>query len=63
MLVFACLFAVLAVLGSLVGAGTVANSTGVHHLASYGWALFVNATSLAGLLLFLRSHQKKSPLP
>jgi hypothetical protein len=61
MLAFACLFTVLAVLGSLVGAGTVGNSIGAHHLTSYGWALCINATSIALLFLYIRFHQKKSP--
>jgi len=61
MLLFACLFIVLAVIGSLVGAGTVENSIGAHHLTSYGWALCINATSVALLFVYLRFHQKKSP--
>ena len=61
MLAFACLFTVLAVLGSLVGAGTVGNPIGTHHLTSYGWALCINATSLALLFLHTCSYRKKSP--
>jgi hypothetical protein len=61
MLAFACLFTGLAVLGSLVGAGTVGTSIGAHHLTSYGWALCINATSLAMLSLYMRFHQNKTP--
>ncbi|GJE13446.1 hypothetical protein FOHLNKBM_4509 [Methylobacterium longum] len=52
MLAFACLFIVLAVLGSLVGAGTVGTSIGAHHLTSYGWALCINAAAISALLVF-----------
>ncbi|MBP1179276.1 hypothetical protein JOE48_001240 [Methylobacterium sp. PvR107] len=61
MLAFACLFTVLAVLGSLIGLGTVGNPIGAHHMTSYGWALCLNATSLAMLLIYLRFSQKSSP--
>ncbi|MCJ2052343.1 hypothetical protein [Methylobacterium sp. J-070] len=52
MLAFACLFTVLALFGSLVGAGTVGNPIGTHHLTSYGWALCINAAALSALLMF-----------
>lgn len=57
MLLFAILFAGLAILGSLVGFGSVGHPIGGHALNSYGWGLCLNGSALAAFFVFLRFHR------
>jgi hypothetical protein len=57
MLLFATLFAALAIIGSLVGLGSVGHPIGGHALNSYGWGLCINGAALAAFFVFLRYHR------
>ena len=59
MLLFAILFAALAVLGSLVGFGVIGHSIGSQAIDSYGWGLAINAIAIAGFLLFVRYRRAR----
>ncbi|WP_336485933.1 hypothetical protein [Methylobacterium nigriterrae] len=59
MLVFAVLFAGLAVLGSLVGFGVVGHPIGDQALNSYGWGLCIIGAALAGFFVFVRQQRRK----
>ncbi len=59
MLIFAILFAVLAVLGSLVGFGTIGHPIGSQSIDSYGWAVCVNGVVIAAFLLSVRYRRIK----
>lgn len=59
MLLFAILFAGLAILGSLVGFGTIGHPIGSQAIDSYGWGLTINAIAIAGFLLFIRHQRAK----
>jgi hypothetical protein len=52
MLIFALLFTVLAVVGTLVGFGQLGSPIYDQSLQSYGWGLAVNAAALAALFVF-----------
>lgn len=59
MLLFAILFAGIAILGSLVGFGTIGHPIGSQAIDSYGWGLAINAIAIAGFLLFVRHQRAK----
>lgn len=59
MLLFAILFAGVAILGSLVGFGTIGHPIGSQAIDSYGWGLAINAIAIAGFLLFVRHQRAK----
>jgi hypothetical protein len=54
MLVFALLFAALAVVGALVGLGQLGHPIYAQSLQSYGWGLAVNAVALAVFFVLIR---------
>ena len=60
-LLFAILFAALAVLGCLVGFGSVGHPIGDQALNSYGWSLCINCAALAAFFVFLRYQRLHPP--
>ncbi|GJD97090.1 hypothetical protein [Methylobacterium iners] len=62
MLVFAILFAALALLGSLVGLGLVGQPMGQHAITGYGWSLVINGLALSAFFLFLKRERAKQRL-
>ncbi|MGH1573511.1 hypothetical protein ACRAWG_26160 [Methylobacterium sp. P31] len=61
MFVFAGLFAATACVGALLGLGAIQYPSG-HHISSYGWTLFINATALCVLVLFNLYHRRQERL-
>ena len=59
MLLFSALFAGLAVLGSLVGFGTIGHPIGSQSIDSYGWGLAINSVAIAGFLLLVRHRRAR----
>jgi hypothetical protein len=53
MLLFATLFAAVAILGAFVGLGVVGEPIGGHALNHYGWGLAVNGFAIAAFLVFV----------
>lgn len=59
MLLFSALFAGLAVLGSLVGFGTIGHPIGSQSIDSYGWDLAINSVAITGFLLLVRHRRAR----
>jgi hypothetical protein len=57
MLLFAALFAALAILGIFVGLGVIGEPIGLHALNHYGWGLAVNGLAIAAFLVFVWAHR------
>ncbi|WP_148291120.1 hypothetical protein [Methylobacterium sp. B1] len=61
MIVFAGIFSAMAGFGLLLGLGAIEYPV-APHISSYGWALFVNAAAICGLLLFNLYHRHSQRL-
>jgi hypothetical protein len=61
MILFAILFAGLAVLGALIGLREIGDLLAAQTIASYGWALCINATAIGFLLLHIQYWRTKRP--
>lgn len=59
MLLFATLFAAIALFGALIGLREIGHPVGAQSIASYGWALCINAGALSAFLLHIRGRRAK----
>lgn len=62
MLVFAFLFAALALLGSFGGLGFVGQPMGQHAVTGYGWSLGINGVALSAFCIFRRYDRVRQRL-